>query len=298
MTARSSSRAKPHTRPVVTFFGHMLIPISLLSEVIYSVLILLTFTQAYRLITHAETSTQFTSREYANELLLAALGAILAWGIIDGIMHVLLSVLERSERHRLLRTIQSAETDQAAVDIIAEEFDYMLEPIAGVASRQSLYTNVLEQLRTSRPRQIGFKQSDWIEALSLVLVAILSVLPSLAPFVFLGDDFLLAIRISNTISFTILFIAGYGWGKYTGASPWKTGLILALVGALMVLIAFRSGDSPWNLTHSPHRTLITYETICVTVPHHGLLSPISMCGAAPVGRLRMADHAAFPDSTL
>jgi VIT1/CCC1 family predicted Fe2+/Mn2+ transporter len=219
----------------------MLVPIDQLAEIIYSVLILLTFTQAYRLITRGATSAQFVSRDYANELVIAALGAIVAWGTIDGIMHVLLSVLERSERHQLLRTVQAAETDQAAVDIIAEEFDYMLEPIAGVQKRQLLYTAVLEQLRTSKPRQVGFKQSDWREALGLVLVAVVSVLPSLAPFVLLRDDFLLAIRISNTISFIILFLAGYAWGQYTGTNPWKTGLILALVGAFMVMIAFLLG---------------------------------------------------------
>jgi VIT1/CCC1 family predicted Fe2+/Mn2+ transporter len=39
----------------------------------------------------------------------------------------------------------------------------------------------------------------------------------------------------------VLFISGYQWGKYTGANPWKTGLLLAAIAALMVLIAIPLG---------------------------------------------------------
>lgn len=39
----------------------------------------------------------------------------------------------------------------------------------------------------------------------------------------------------------MLFYAGYEWGKYTGASRWKTGLVLVGVGMLLVAIAIPLG---------------------------------------------------------
>jgi transcriptional regulator with PAS, ATPase and Fis domain len=39
----------------------------------------------------------------------------------------------------------------------------------------------------------------------------------------------------------MLFIYGYQWGQYTGASAWKTGLLLAATGAMMVFIAIPLG---------------------------------------------------------
>ena len=51
----------------------------------------------------------------------------------------------------------------------------------------------------------------------------------------------LAVRLSNVVSFIMLFIAGYQWGKYTGANPWKIGLLLFGAGALMVAIAVLFG---------------------------------------------------------
>ena len=50
-----------------------------------------------------------------------------------------------------------------------------------------------------------------------------------------------AIRVSNVISFAMLFYAGYQWGKYTGTHRVKTGLVLVGVGMLLVLIAIPLG---------------------------------------------------------
>ena len=57
----------------------------------------------------------------------------------------------------------------------------------------------------------------------------------------IGYQKALAIRVSNVVSFVVLFIAGYQWGKHTGANPWRTGLLLFAVGAIMVLIAIPLG---------------------------------------------------------
>jgi uncharacterized membrane protein len=51
----------------------------------------------------------------------------------------------------------------------------------------------------------------------------------------------LAIRLSNVVSFIVLFAAGYEWGRYTGMSSWKTGLLVMGVGALLVAVAIPLG---------------------------------------------------------
>ena len=51
----------------------------------------------------------------------------------------------------------------------------------------------------------------------------------------------LAIRLSNVVSFIVLFAAGYEWGRYTGMSPWRTGLLVMGVGALLVAVAIPLG---------------------------------------------------------
>ncbi len=73
-----------------------------------------------------------------------------------------------------------------------------------------------------------------------MLVAVLFVIPSLMPLYFI-NDYDWAIRVSNIVSFVVLFGAGYGWGKNRGANLWKMGLALAAFGLFMGLIAILRG---------------------------------------------------------
>ncbi len=241
MSRRSSTHVRPRAVPQDGFLGRLLDPIDRLTETIYSILILLTFTLAFRIIHLWDNPGQVVSAEYVNELLVAALGATLAWGVIDGIMHALMELLQRGERHRLLWQIQAAETVHEGIEVIAGELDYILEPIAGDSERQALYLSVFHHLRGGQPQPVRFKREDFTGALGCLVVAIIAVLPSLVPLMVLRDDYALAIRVSNIVSFIMLFYAGYQWGRHTGSSPWKTGLLLVAVGVLMVSIAIPLG---------------------------------------------------------
>ncbi len=239
MTARVHPRGRRRVKPKAGFLSHLLDPIDRLAETIYSILILLTFTLAFRIF--MLDPGQVVTSEYVNELLVAALLATAAWGVIDGIVYVLTEVLERGERHRILWHIQSADTAEEAAAAVADEFDYILEPITGESQRAMLYRDVLDHLRDSQPQPIKLKREDFIGALACVLVAIIAVLPSLLPFALIRNDPALAIRVSNVISFAVLFYSGYEWGKYTGTSRIKTGLVLVAVGVLLVAIAIPFG---------------------------------------------------------
>jgi VIT1/CCC1 family predicted Fe2+/Mn2+ transporter len=241
MSTRSPSRSKLRSKPKEGFLERLLDPIDRLSETIYSILILLTFTFAFRIFRLGPNPDQVPSADYVNDLLIGALGATLAWGLIDGVIYAMRSVFERGEKHRLLKRIQSAATDDEKTEAIAEELDHILEPIAGADKRQELYVDVLDHLRDSQPQPVQLTRDDLAGALGSVLVAVIAVTPSLVPLVLFRDNYSLAIRFSNIISFIVLFYTGYRWGQYSGSSPWKTGLFLAVTGAAMMLIALPLG---------------------------------------------------------
>lgn len=239
MTARRSTRHRFRGKPREGALSYLLDPIDRLAETIYSVLILLTFTLAFRIF--ALQPGEKLSTDYTNELLFGAIVAIVAWGVIDGIVYILTEVFERGEKHRILWYIQTADTEAEAVEAIADELDFILEPITTEPQRATLYDSIHAHLRDSDPQPVTLKRDDFIGALGCVLVAVLSVLPSLVPFVLFRNDFALAIRLSNIVSFGVLFVTGYQWGKYTGTNPWKTGAVLVLVGVLLVAIAIPFG---------------------------------------------------------
>ena len=238
MSARVHTRARRHQKPREGFLAHLLDPIDTLAEIIFSVLILLTFTLAFRIFM---LDGRPITADYINDLIWAALGATVAWGIIDGIMYALIEVLGRSERHRLLWHIQAANTPQEAIEAIGGEFDFILEPITGEGQRQILYQDILDHLHDSRPRSIGLKREDLTGGLASVLIAVLAVAPSFLPLFIFRNDYALAIRLSNLVSFVVLFAAGYEWGRYTGMNRWRTGLLVTAVGALLVAVAIPLG---------------------------------------------------------
>ena len=218
--------------------AHLLDPIDTLTEVIFSVLILLTFTLAFRIFM---LGGEPVTAEYIRDLLWAALGATVAWGIIDGVMYALIEVLGRSERRRLLWHIQAADDATEALAAIADEFDFMLEPIAGEGQRRELYADILDHLRDSQPQSVGLKREDLTGGLASVLVAVMAVTPSFLPLLIFRHDYALAVRLSNVVSFIVLFVAGYEWGRFTGMNRWKTGLLLVAVGLLLVAVAIPLG---------------------------------------------------------
>ena len=241
MTAKTALRNRPRTAEKTSFFGSLLDPIDRLSETIFSIMVVLTFTLAYKILKFGGEFSQESPADYLHDLMISAFGAAIAWGVIDGIMYALISMFDRGEKHRLLKRIQTAETDEEGIQAIAEELDHILEPITAAEKRQELYADVLEHLQDSQPQPVRLTRSDVAGAVGSVLVAILAVIPSLSPLLLLRHDAALAIRVSNIVSFAVLFAAGYQWGLHTGANPWKTGLLLAAVSAIMVLIAIPLG---------------------------------------------------------
>ncbi|MFV9503575.1 MAG: hypothetical protein AB4911_03325 [Oscillochloridaceae bacterium umkhey_bin13] len=242
MSARIFSRSRSSWQSQGGLFGRLLDPIDRLAQTIYSVLILLTFTLAFRVFDLTGQIPDMPSDEQiVSELLLAAIGATIAWGVIDAIMYLLLELFQRSERHRLLQQIQAAPDPSSGIALVAEELDYVLDPITEEDERYQLYQNVYQRLLESEPRPVGLRRDDLTGALGTLIVTLLAVVPSLLPLILFRHNTELAIRTSNIVSFIVLFLAGYSWGRHTGSHPLRTGILLAGVGAIMVLIAIPLG---------------------------------------------------------
>jgi hypothetical protein len=237
MASRSAFRIKPDPVPQDSFLGNFLDPIDRLGETLFALMILLSFTLAIRISLLGSDAQAPTTAQYASRLVVAMLTAIVGWGVIDGVMYVLFSVFDRGEKHRLLACVQTAAPPAEGIAAIAEKLDPILEPITRAGQRELLYEDVLAHLRDSQPKPVGIKRVDLVGAVGCVLVAVISALPSLAPFVLLRDNLMLALRVSNIVSFVMLFAAGYGYGHYSRMNPWKTGLALLAAGAILGVTA-------------------------------------------------------------
>ncbi len=245
VTRRPSHRRRPITPPrdsiLSNVLGEFLDPLDALFTIFFSVLFALLFTQSYAILIYRDVMDASFSSGYGQELFVAILGAVTAWGIIDGVLYVLAEVFGRRERYRLLQYIQTSSSEESAIIAIAEELDFILEPITNDVQRHALYQDILGHLSQAESQVVGLQREDLVGALATVLLSVVAVLPSLLPLLLLPDNTWLAIRISNLVSVSVVFITGYGWGVYTDTNPWKTGLLLASVCLAMVLVAMLLG---------------------------------------------------------
>jgi hypothetical protein len=217
---------------MVGFVERNLDPGERFGEVLFGLIMTLTFVLGARIFWEGEAFS-------ARDLLLATIGCNVAWGIIDGVLLVIGRVFERSRLKRLGERIRDAGDDDA-LRIVASELDEVLEPIASEPKRLDLYRDVVRQLRTATPLSPRPRAVDWLAAVAVFWLVVFVNLPALVPFLFIEDPFL-ALRASNAILAGLVFAVGYKWGAATGMSPWGTGLSLATLCVVLVLIAIPLG---------------------------------------------------------
>jgi hypothetical protein len=205
-------------------------PYDRLSEVLFGLIMVLTFTGSL--------SISEAGRDDIRTMLIGALGCNLAWGIIDGVLYLMGSLAERARSLALWRQVCQAGDSPAADRVVAEA----LPPaVAGVLRAEEL-TSLRRRLVAlpEPPRPPRLRGEDWRGALGVFLLVFLSTFPVVIPFLFMKHA-PSALRISNAIAVAMLFATGFGFGRLTGRSPWGTGVSLVFVGLLLVSLTMALG---------------------------------------------------------
>ena len=237
------------TRPIPTepaahsmkesFLGRLLDPLDRLVEGIYSVLIVLTFTLAVRVV-DANAPAAISSL-LAKEFFLACFGCAIAWGLIDGIMYILASIAERGHDLRVARSIRDSTDETEGIAAFAEQLG-ALAPITTPEEQQTLFSDLFHRLQDAPlPDRAGFKREDFAGALGTFLVAVGAAIPVVLPLLIFGQNAWLAVCISNLVACAMLFIMGFRWARYAGGKPLLAGLFLVLIGLAMVVVAIPLG---------------------------------------------------------
>ena len=198
-------------------------PVDRIMELLFGLLMALSFTGAM--------SVAQSGREQIRELFIAAFGCNLAWGLVDAVMYLVRTVVARGRTLSLMRSVRAAADAQAGRAVIASE----LEPVAaGLVS-----TTEIEAIRgrivalpepAARAKLTG---SDWLAALAIFIVVVVSTFPVVLPFA-LMHDVGAAKNASRVIALVMLFLAGLALGRYAGYGSWRAGFMMALIGVLLV----------------------------------------------------------------
>jgi len=172
--------------------------------------------------------------EFKKIMILVPLGGTAAWGIIDGIMYVLLNLRERGRKSKLLSLIKSYKNENDAFALLKNEFASPFFDLLDKETQMSIYREIVKRLTevtVEKPK--GISKNDLRIVATTFLIVISAGIPLVIPFIFLNDVWL-AIRISHIIGLVMLFCIGYWWAKLASRHKIRSAIGLTLLGVVIV----------------------------------------------------------------
>jgi hypothetical protein len=196
--------------------NRVLDPIERSQEVLFGLIMVLTFTGTISVATagHGE----------IKDVLFGALGCNFAWGLVDAATHLMTTWAERARAHahRLLDEVLPAPLlalfTSAEIAILDRRLKDLNVPLAS-------------------PRLNG---QDLLKAAGIFLLVFASTFPVVIPFLVMHDPSA-AVRVAHAIVIAMLFAVGWSLGKYAGTSPWRIGVLMAVIGVTLAAITVAFG---------------------------------------------------------
>lgn len=205
-------------------------PIERLSEILFGLIMVLTFTGSLSVAT--------ADRGEVKVMLIGALGCNIAWGLIDGILHLMACLHDRGKEIQTVKAVQRAASREEAHGVIRGSVPNVVA--------QEMQAELLERIRMRVARMSGdlgrprLTADDLRGAVGIFFIVVISTLPVVLPFVFV-NDVAIAMRASNLVAIVMLALIGFFFGRSSGLSPWWTSLSMVLLGVLLVGLTIALG---------------------------------------------------------
>jgi VIT family len=205
-------------------------PIDRVSEVLFGLIMVLTFTGSL--------SVYEAGREDVRTMLVGALGCNLAWGIIDAVFYLMGCLAEKGLGLATFRAVREASDPEQGQRLVSEALPPVVASVLEPAELESMR---LRLLKLPKPPDVArLDRDDWRGALGVFLLVFLSTFPVVVPFILMRDA-VPALRVSNVIAIVLLFVAGYAFGRITGRRPVWVGSAMVVFGSILVGLTIALG---------------------------------------------------------
>ena len=208
----------------------LLDPVARVSEILFGLIMALTFTTTLGAATGEDNDVR--------TMLVGVLGCNIAWGLVDAVMFLMSALVERGHGLLTIRTVRAATTPEEAHRVITGALSPIMASTLTAADVERVRHALLGM--SAVPAAPAPKREDWLRALGVFLLVLLSTFPVAIPFLVVSDV-QLATRVSNAVALGMMFVAGALLGRYGGYRPWRAGLAVMLLGVPLVAIAIALG---------------------------------------------------------
>ena len=216
-----------------SFVQRYLDPASRLGEILFGLIMVLSITLTAGI-------NIADGKEGVRQLLVAAIGCNVAWGIIDGIMYVMNCLAERSGRFRLARLVQGAPNSTTALGLVREAIEADFADVAAVTDRENFYQAIVHHVAHARITKNHINREDVYGGIACFWLVFVSCLPAALPFLIFSQP-TLALRVSNFLLIAMLFLVGQKWAEYADTNRLLAGLTMVVIGLALVGVAILLG---------------------------------------------------------
>jgi hypothetical protein len=200
----------------------ILSPAERFSEVLFGLIMVLSITGSL--------SVGGAGQDDVRVMLIGALSCNTAWGLVDAVMYLVTTLVERFRLRSLLDTLRSEPEPRRGQEMIAARIPPLLAESMSPAELELVRQRLLA--RKDLPEK-GLQRRDLLGALAIFLLVFLSTLPVVLPFVFPLEP-RVALRVSNGVAILLLFLVGFRVGKYMSYRPVLVALAMVAMGAALV----------------------------------------------------------------
>ena len=215
------------------FVPRYLDPASRLGEVLFGLIMVLTMTLTAGL-------SVAEGKEGVRQLLLAAIGCNVAWGLIDAVMYIMNCITVRNEKILLIEAVQRAPDATSALNLVRDGIEPELQDLLEPDDAEKMNLAVLKNIAHVRIARTKVSKEDIYGAVACFWLVFLSCLPAALPFFFFSRPHL-ALRVSNFLLITLLFLVGQKWAQYAGTNRLAAGFAMVALGLLLVGVAILLG---------------------------------------------------------
>jgi hypothetical protein len=200
------------------------------SELCFGLFMALTFVGAVSVATAGEDAGQ--------KMLYTALGCNLAWGLADAVMYLVRTLTDRGRLFTLAMTVKNEPVAAAGVRALRDALPKSMKPLVDDGELEPIRARVVTM--TTLPHRPRLMRDDYLGALGIFVLIVLSTFPVALPFV-LFKDTSTALIVSRVLTLAMLFCAGIALGRHAGFGGWKAGVAMVALGVVLTIAIIALG---------------------------------------------------------
>lgn len=172
------------------------------------------------------------------KMLYTALGCNLAWGLADAVMYLVRTITNRGRRLSLALAVKHERDPAVGVRVLRDAMPKPLRWLLSDAELEAMRVRIVE--KTGLPERPRFVRGDFLAAVAIFVLIVLSTFPVAAPFVLIGHV-PTALFVSRVLTLAMLFGCGIALGIHAGWGGWRAGLAMVGLGVLLTMAIIALG---------------------------------------------------------